>query len=106
MRAELAYRYRTTELGVTTDQRSCYDFRVSNITLLETLDRGFGKGNNIIDVYFGQVPDGDLEGFGVFHVTQVPVNYLSAESFPPEGRRIPDTPAIEVIEMDFVTFDQ
>jgi hypothetical protein len=106
VRAELAYRYRTTELGTTQDQRSCYDFRVSNITLLETLDRGFGKGNNIIDVYFGQVPDGSLESYGVFHVTQVPVNYLSPESFPPDGRRDPDTPAVEVVEPDFVTFDQ
>jgi hypothetical protein len=106
VRAELAYRYRTTELGVTEDQRSCYDFRVSNITLLETLDRGFGKGNNIIDVYFGQVPEGDLERYGVFHVTQVPVNYLSPESFPPDGRKTPDTPAIDLIEEDFVSFDQ
>jgi hypothetical protein len=106
VRAELAYRYRTTDLGVTTDQRSCYDFRVSNITLMETLDRGFGAGNNIIDVYFGQVPDGALETYGVFHVTQVPVNYLSPDSFPPDGRRDPDTAAIEVREEDFVSFDQ
>ncbi len=106
VRSELAYRYRITDLGVTTDQRSCYDFRVSNITLVETLDRGFGKGNNTIDVIFGQVPDGALERYGVFHVTQVPVNYLSPESAPPDGRRDPDTPAIEVREEDFVSFDQ
>lgn len=106
VRAELSYRYRTTDLGVTDDQRSCYDFRVSNITLVETLDRGFGKGNNIIDVYFGQVPDGALETFGVFHVTQVPVRYLSPESVPPEGSRDPDTPAVDLQEDDFVSFDQ
>lgn len=106
VRSDLAYRYRTTELGVTEDQRSCYDFRVSNITLLETLDRGFGRGSNTIDVYFGQVPDGALEGYGVFHVTQIPVSYLSPETFPPDGRRDPNTPAIEVREEDFVSFDQ
>jgi len=106
VRAELAYRYRTTDLGVTEDQRSCYDFRVSNITLVETLDRGFGPGNNFIDVYFGQVPDGALESFGVFHVSQVRVNYLGPDSAPPDGAKDPNTPAIDLQESDFVSFDQ
>ena len=100
LRAEVAYRYRTTDLGETTDLRNCYDMRVSNVTLVETLDRGFGRGNNDIDVYFGQVPDGNLEGFGVFHVSQVRVQYL------PPDTRIPDTAAIQLDETDFTVFEQ
>lgn len=100
VRSELAYRYRTVDLDVTADQRSCYDFRTSNVTLVETRDRGFGPGNNNIDVYFGQVPDGSLDGFGIFSATQVRVQYL------PPDTRIPDTPAISLQEDDFVYFDQ
>lgn len=100
LRAEVAYRYRTTDLGETTDLRNCYDMRVSNITLVETLDRGFGRGNNDIDVYFGQVPSGDLESFGVFHAAQIRVQYL------PPDTRIPDTAAIQLDETDFTVFEQ
>ncbi|MEQ9498998.1 MAG: hypothetical protein RIT81_19110 [Deltaproteobacteria bacterium] len=100
VRAELAYRYRTTDLGPTMDLRSCYDMRVSNITLVDTLDRGFGPGNNDIDIYFGQVPDGDLEGYGIFHVAQLRIQYL------PPDVRIPDVAAVQLQETDFATFEQ
>lgn len=99
-RAELAYRYRSTDLGPTTDFRSCYDFRVSNVTLVNTLDRGFGPGINDIEIYFGQVPDGALEKFGLFHVSQQRIQY-----FPPD-RRVPDTPAVDLDEDDFTFFEQ
>ncbi len=100
VRAELAYRYTVTPSGVTTDQRSCYDLRVSNVTLLDTLDRGFGPGINDVDIYFGQVPEGDLARPGIFHVAQVRVQYL------PPDTRIPDTPVIDLQESDFVLFEQ
>lgn len=96
VRAELAYRYRVTSAGVTGDNRTCYDLRVSNITLIETLDRGFGAGVNDIDVYFGQVPEGDLDRFGLFSVAQVRIRFI-----PPEFRD-PDTPALDLVDDDFV----
>lgn len=101
-RAELSYRYRTTDLGPTTDFRSCYDFRVSNVTLVNTLDRGFGPGINDIEIYFGQVPDGALEKFGLFHVSQQRIQYFPA----PIEKRIPDTPAVDLDEADFTFFEQ
>jgi hypothetical protein len=97
---ELAYRTRILDLGPTADLRNCYDVRISNITLVNTRDRGFGTGVNDIDVYFGQVPQGDLEAYGLYHVAQVRVQY-----FPPD-RRDPDTPAIDVEDGDFVFFEQ
>lgn len=97
---ELAYRTRIVDLGPTSDQRNCYDIRVSNITLVNTRDRGFGPGINDIDVYFGQVPQGALESYGLYHVAQVRVQYL------PPDRRIPDTAAIDLEEGDFVFFEQ
>ena len=100
VRAELSYRYRTLDLGATNDQRSCYDIRVTNVTLVDTLDRGFGPGNNDIVVYFGQVPDGDLGGFGIFDAAQLRVQFL------PPDLRIPDTPVFDLQEDDFVSFAQ
>jgi hypothetical protein len=97
---ELAYRTRIVDLGPTGDQRNCYDIRVSNVTLVNTRDRGFGPGVNDIDVYFGQVPRGDLESYGLYHVAQVRVQYL------PPDRRIPDTAAIDLHEDDFAFFEQ
>lgn len=100
VRAELAYRYRVTDLGATTDQRTCYDFRVTNVGLVSTLDRGFGPGMNQIDVYFGQVPEGDLEGFGLFYASQVRVQFI------PPDTRVPSATAIDLREGDFAFFEQ
>lgn len=100
VRAELSYRYRTIDLGSTDDERTCYDIRVTNVTLVDTADRGFGPGNNDIVIYFGQVPDGDLEGFGIFDAAQIRVQF-----FPPD-RRVPDTPIFNVRDDDFVSFSQ
>lgn len=100
VRAELAYRPRIIDLGPTGDQRNCYDIRISNITLVHTRDRGFGDGNNDIDVYFAQVPDGALDRYGIFRVAQVRVRYL------PPDRRVPDTAALDLVEDDFAAFEQ
>ena len=96
VRAELSYRYRTTDLGPTPDDRQCYDLRVSNITLVETRDQGFGTGFNSVDIFFGQVPFSNLEGFGLFKTATVRVQYL------PPDTRVPDTPVLDLQESDFV----
>lgn len=96
VRAELAYRYRTLDLGPTNDARQCYDLRISNITLVDTRDQGFGPGFNEIDVYFGQVPFSALEGFPLMKAATVRVQYL------PPDTRIPDTPTLDLLESDFL----
>jgi VWA domain-containing protein/thrombospondin type 3 repeat protein len=107
-RSELAYRSRIKDLGPTTDERTCYDIRISNITLVSQTDpvrmmlmaAGQEAGVNHVDVFFGQVPSGDLGGYGVFHVAQVRLQY-----FPP-NRRDPDAPALDLQDGDFTTFEQ
>lgn len=96
VRASLAYRQRVTPAGITGDRRTCYDLRVSNITLLQTLDRGFGEGLNDVNVYFGQVPEGELERFGLFSVAQVRVRFIAPEF------RDPDAAALDLVDGDFV----
>jgi len=96
VRASLAYRYRNFDLGPTPDQRQCYNLRVSNITLLDTRDLGFGAGFNDIEIYFGQVPESDLETFGLYKVALVRVQFL-----PPDSRN-PDTPSLDLAEDDFI----
>lgn len=98
VRAEQAYRYRITDLGLTDDLRQCYDVRISNVTLVSTLDRGYGVGNNDIDVYFGQVPEGDLERYGVFYVTQLRVQFV-----PPD---LPVVNGYNLEQGDFALFEQ
>jgi len=96
VRASLAYRYRVIDLGPTQDQRQCYNLRVSNITLLDTRDLGFGAGFNDVEIYFGQVPQSDLEGFGLFKVALVRVQFL-----PPDDRN-PDAASLDLAEDDFI----
>lgn len=96
VRASLAYRYRIIDLGPTQDQRQCYNLRVSNITLLDTRDLGFGAGFNDIEIYFGQVPQSDLETFGLYKVALIRVQFL-----PPDDRN-PDAPSLDLAEDDFI----
>ncbi len=96
VRAELAQRTRVVTSGVTGDQRTCYDLRVSNISLVETLDRGFGPGNNDVEVYFGQVPEDELGSLGLWSVAQVRVRYVAPDV------REPDSPVLDLVEGDFV----
>jgi hypothetical protein len=98
VRAEQGYRYRITDLGVTDDGRTCYDVRISNVTLVSTQDRGYGVGNNDLDVYFGQVPEGDLERYGVFYVSQLRVQFV-----PPD---LPVVNGYDLQQGDFVLFEQ
>ncbi len=98
VRADQSYRYRITDLGIGPDERHCYDVRISNVTLVATEDRGFGPGNNDIDIYFGQVPEGDLEGFGIYYVSQLQVQFV-----PPD---LPVVSGYDLKQGDFVLFEQ
>ena len=96
IRSQFEYRYRTQDLGPTSDNRQCYDLRINNITLVETRDIGFGPGFNNIDIFFGQVPQSNQEGFAIFKAATIRVQYVE-----PDFRR-PDTPILDLVEGDFV----
>lgn len=70
-RPEVAYRYRTEDLGVREDGRRCYSFEVRNIRLRSPLGRPgvpASFGVNEILVYAAQAPRDDPEDFGRFEV--------------------------------------
>lgn len=100
LRTDMSVRYSISAATVTAEQRSCYAIRVTNVTLMNTLDRGYGTGNNDIDIYFGQVPDGAITSYGVFHVAQLHMQYT------PPATRVPDTYVLDLDEDDFVLFEQ
>ncbi len=83
-RFDMAYRYMLTELEGAADGRSCYDFSVGNVTLLELLkpeDVGLTEpivttgpggqgynGRNRVLLYFGEVPLDDFETYARYRV--------------------------------------
>jgi hypothetical protein len=60
-------------LRVAAAERQCTDFRVRNVTLVETLAAEgdtLDRGHNDIRIFFGQVPKGAVNAFGIFRVAQ------------------------------------
>ncbi len=66
--------------------------------MLATQDRGFGPGNNDITIYFGQVPQGDLERFGIFYVAQLRIQFPLPQRESGNG--------FDLQPSDFVLFEQ
>ncbi len=78
-RSAIAYRYDVVERGLEdmgpddprvqalTDGRSCYDFRVDNVTLAGTAD----GGRNRIYIYVDQAPFDDPSDYGIFRIACV-----------------------------------
>jgi len=75
-------------------KRFCFNFRVSNITLYQTLPDANGDTWNYIDVYFAEVPKNNASSYGVFRLATIPIIYSSN---PP--RRVPEQAEI------ILTFD-
>lgn len=58
-------------------ERHCTEFRVRNVTLVETLAAdGRAAGNNDIRIFFGQVPQGTPESYGIYRVAQYNYRFL------------------------------
>jgi hypothetical protein len=71
-------------IRVQSAERQCIDFRVRNVTLIETLAAdGRPRGNNDIRIYFGQVPQNRPESFGIFRVAQYQYRYLAPDKKDP-----------------------
>jgi hypothetical protein len=67
-------------LRVAIAERQCSDFRVRNVTLVETLaadDKA--AGNNDVRIFFGQVPQDTPEAYGIFRVAQYNYRYLAPD---------------------------
>jgi len=65
-------------------ERQCLDFRVRNVTLVETLAAdGRPRGNNDIRIFFGQVPQTRPSSFGIFRVAQYQYRYLAPDKKEP-----------------------
>jgi hypothetical protein len=83
--------------------RNCLRFRVRNITLMETgLDRVLkSTGNNTVYIYFSEAPRGAKDGYGIFRVASVRLNYHLG---PPETRT-PKAAELTLTDEDFVLFE-
>ena len=67
-------------LRVAAAERQCTDFRVRNVTLVETLATPAGdRGRNDIRIFFGQIPGGAADAFPIFRVAQFPVTFRSPD---------------------------
>ncbi|MBI2892010.1 MAG: VWA domain-containing protein [Deltaproteobacteria bacterium] len=91
IRAERSYRYQVLDDGLD-GARSCRDFRIDNITLVETLDDGW----NLLLVYAGQVPFDDPGSAVDYRVACVLARFQASANIkdPPGG-------FIELDESDF-----
>lgn len=61
-------------------QRQCTSFRVRNVTLVETVEAmGHTRGYNDVRIYFGQVPSGVPDAYGIFRVAQFPFTFIAPD---------------------------
>lgn len=85
-RSSIAYRYEVVQTGLTEDGRSCYDFKIENVTLAETVD----GGKNRVLIYVDQAPFDDPTDFGTFRVACVEQLYIAPDF------RDPPYPVVEI----------
>jgi hypothetical protein len=87
---------------VSSAQRQCINFRVRNVTLVETLEAdGQPRGHNDIRIFFGQVPAQVRGAFGIFRVAQFPFIYLDG----PPPTKNPNIAELLVDDFNFVLFE-
>ena len=111
-RAYLAYRYEQTEQPTLKDGRNCYDFEITNISLVELLHgeksdhvegpagQGYSGANRIL-IRAGEVPFDDPESYARFRVACVEGQFVQEGNFknPPSGK-------IKVTDKDFVNLNE
>ncbi|HJK94668.1 MAG TPA: VWA domain-containing protein [Polyangiaceae bacterium LLY-WYZ-15_(1-7)] len=106
VRSRTAYRYQV-ETRSLEDGRTCYDFEVTNVTLVPTLENAAeaapGNGWNRILVYAGEVAFDDPQSFASYRVACVMAGYrLDGDERNPASGRITLTDAdfVDVREFD------
>lgn len=96
---------------VSSAERNCLRFRVRNITLMQTEDAWYAGpgatpvknavGDNVVYLYFAQAPKGAKDGYGIFRVASVVLNYQVG---PPETRT-PREAELTFTDDDFILFE-
>ncbi len=97
-RPDLAYRYKTEELGINEDGQRCYNFRVKNVQLGTPLARqgdAEAFGRNEILLYMAQAPFDDPNDFGSYKVACVHARYVAPDF------KDPPTGLVELVPEDF-----
>jgi hypothetical protein len=91
---------RVDMITVSSAPRNCLRFRVRNVTLMETgMHRLLGTpGNNNVKVYFSEAPRNAKDGYGIFRLRDIQLNYRKG---PPETRT-PHDAEITIADDDFV----
>ncbi|MBI5480582.1 MAG: hypothetical protein HY906_17120 [Deltaproteobacteria bacterium] len=84
-------------IRLSSSKRFCFNFRASNITLLQTLPDANGDTWNYIDVFLAEVPKNNASSYGVFRVATIPIIYSKD---PP--RRQPEQGEIVLTFDDFL----
>lgn len=99
-RSRNAYRYSLRDLGLQ-GASTCYDFDVTNITLVPTLETAEdtypGNGWNRLFIYAGEVAFDDPNAYAIYRIACVYASYNPSGNYknPPSGR-------IQLKEADFV----
>jgi hypothetical protein len=90
---------RVDTVMVSSAPRNCLRFRVRNITLMETGVHRVLKtpGNNTVKIYFSEAPRGAKDGYGIFRLREIQLNYRKG---PPETRT-PREAEITIADDDF-----
>ncbi len=87
-------------LRVAVAERQCTDFRVRNVTLVQTQAAdGRPAGFNDVRIFFGQVPRDVPDAFGIFRVAQFPYNFLEP------NKKTPNIADQLVEDFNFVLFE-
>lgn len=98
---KLAYRYNVGRRPGIYESRSCYDFEVSNITLVGTQPRRPGErsGYNDVMVYAGQAPNDDPGDTGIWRVACARARYVPR--YPEPDIKIPPSGRVTFKQKDF-----
>jgi hypothetical protein len=103
VRSKLAYRYTLSEQPTLNDARTCYDFEINNISLVELIDgtdedkmvgpagQGYSRSNRIM-IRIGEVPFDDPETYARYRVACVEGRFLREGNYknPPDGKFVLD----------------
>ena len=81
-------------------ERQCTDFRVRNVTLVQTLATpAHPEGANDIRIYFGQVPAEVPNAFGIFRIAQFTFTFIKPD------QKLPNVADQLVEDFRFVLFE-
>ena len=88
-------------LRVKAAERQCVDFRVRNVTLVQTRahEGRDNAGENDVRIFFGQVPQGAPNAFGIFRVAQFRYTFVAPAT------KVPDVDDQLVDDFRFVLFE-